>query len=84
MRGSARVCPEYLLPVSLGLLVQAHTAQLQLGGVWLHAQPAAYRQQVFWADTRSDVHDALTARDYLRQVQRRYPAFDEARLNRAI
>jgi ABC-type multidrug transport system ATPase subunit len=62
----------------------ADAGQLQLGGVWLHEQPAAYRQQVFWADTRSDVHDALTARDYLRQVQRRYPAFDEARLNRAI
>jgi ABC-type multidrug transport system ATPase subunit len=62
----------------------ADAGQLQLGGVWLHEQPAAYRQQLFWADTRSDVHDALTARDYLHQVQRRYPTFDEARLNRAI
>ena len=62
----------------------ADAGQLQLAGVWLHEQPAAYRQQVFWADPGTAAHDALTARDYLRQVQRQYPAFDEARLNRAI
>ena len=57
---------------------------LQLGGVWLHEQPKAYRQQLFWADTRSAAHDALTCCNYLSQVQRHYPAFDEARLHRAI
>ena len=62
----------------------ADAGQLQLGGVWLHEQPAAYRQQVFWADPGTAAYDALTASDYLRQVQRHYPAFDEARLNRAI
>lgn len=62
----------------------ADAGQLQLCGVCLHEQPEAYRQQVFWADTRSAAHDALTCRDYLATVQRRYPAFDEARLNRAI
>ncbi len=56
---------------------------LQLGGVWLHEQPSAYRQQVFWADPRSSAQDALTCRDYLATVQRRYTAFDEAQLNRA-
>lgn len=58
--------------------------QLQLGGVWLHEQPAAYRQQVFWADPRFAAHDAMTCRDYLATVQRQYPAFDKAQLNRAI
>ena len=62
----------------------ADAGQLQLGGVWLHEQPEAYRQQVFWADTRSAAHDALTCGDYLATVQRHYPAFDEAQLNRAI
>ena len=62
----------------------ADAGQLQLGGVWLHEQPEAYRQQLFWADTRSAAHDALTCRDYLARVQRSYPAFDEAQLNRAI
>ena len=62
----------------------ADAGQLQLGGVWLHEQPEAYRQQVFWADPGTAAHDALTCRDYLAAVQRRYPAFDEARLNRAI
>ena len=57
---------------------------LQLGGVWLHEQPEAYRQQVFWADARSAAHDALTCRDYLAMVQRLYPTFDESKLNRAI
>jgi ABC-type multidrug transport system ATPase subunit len=58
--------------------------QLQLGDAWLHEQPAAYRQQVFWADPGTAAHDALTCRDYLATVQRRYTAFDEARMNRAI
>ena len=62
----------------------ADAGQLQLGGVWLHEQPAAYRQQVFWADPGTAVHDPLTCRDYLATVQRQYPAFDEARLSRAI
>jgi ABC-type multidrug transport system ATPase subunit len=62
----------------------ADAGHLQVGGVWLHEQPEAYRQQVFWADTRSAAHDALTCRDYLAKVQRHYPAFDEARLHRAI
>ena len=58
--------------------------QLQLGDVWLHEQPEAYRQQVFWADPRTAAHDALTCRDYLATVQRQYPAFDKAQLNRAV
>jgi ABC-type multidrug transport system ATPase subunit len=62
----------------------ADAGQLQLGGVWLHEQPAAYRQQVFWADPGTAAHDALTAKEYLRQVQHHYPTFDEARLNWAI
>jgi ABC-type multidrug transport system ATPase subunit len=62
----------------------ADAGHLQLGGVWLHEQPEAYRQQLFWADTRSAAHDALTCRNYLSQVQRHYPAFDESKLNRAI
>ena len=62
----------------------ADAGQLQLGGVWLHEQPEDYRQQVFWADTRSAAHDALTCGDDLAKVQRHYPAFDEAQLNRAI
>ena len=62
----------------------ADAGQLQLGGVWLHEQPEDYRQQVFWADTRSAAHDALTCGDYLAKVQHHYPAFDEARLHRAI
>ena len=62
----------------------ANAGHLQLGGVWLHEQPEAYRQQLFWADTRSDVYDALTCRDYLATVQRRYPAFDDAQLRRVI
>jgi ABC-type multidrug transport system ATPase subunit len=62
----------------------ADAGQLQLGSVWLHEKPAAYRQQVFWADPGTAAHDALTAKEYLRQVQHHYPTFAEARLNWAI
>jgi ABC-type multidrug transport system ATPase subunit len=56
------------------------TGRLQLGGVFLHEQAEAYRQQVFWKDPRSTAHDALTATEYLQTVQRAYPAFDAALL----
>ncbi|MFB0900039.1 MAG: ATP-binding cassette domain-containing protein [Polaromonas sp.] len=54
--------------------------RLQLGGVFLHEQAEAYRQQMFWMDPRSTAHDALTATEYLQTVQRAYPAFDAALL----
>jgi ABC-type multidrug transport system ATPase subunit len=62
----------------------ADAGQLQLGSVWLHEKPSAYRQEVFWADPGTAAHDALTCRDYLATVQLQYPAFDKAQLNRAI
>jgi len=60
------------------------TGRLQLGGVFLHEQPEAYRQQVFWIDPRSTAHDALTVTEYLKSVQRAYPGFDEAVLAEVI
>ncbi len=58
--------------------------RLQLGDVFLDEQPEAYRQQVFWKDPRSTAHDELTAVDYLQNVQRAYPDFDEAVLAKVI
>ena len=58
--------------------------RLQLAGIFLDEQPAAYRQQLFWTDPQSAAHDALTGRDYLQSVQQAYPGFDDALLARAI
>jgi len=58
--------------------------RLQLGDVFLDEQPEAYRQQVFWKDSRSTAHDAVTVTDYLQSVQRAYPGFDEALLTEMI
>ena len=53
----------------------AHTGQLRLHGVSLQESPQAYRQQVFWADMRTQEHDQLTALDYFAQCRLRYPGF---------
>jgi len=60
--------------------LQPDTGRLQLGGVFSDEQPEAYRQQVFWQDPLSTVHDALTVADYLQSIQRAHPGFDETLL----
>lgn len=62
----------------------ADAGQLQLGELRLDQQPDAYRQQVFWADPRSDAFDQMTALDYFKSVQLLHPGFDEPLLAELI
>ncbi len=57
--------------------LQADSGRLELDGISPQDQPALYQQQVFWQDPRSDVHDALVARDYLNQIKAQCANFDE-------
>jgi ABC-type multidrug transport system ATPase subunit len=59
---------------------QADAGQFQLNDVRLDAQPAAYRQQVYWVDPRTDAFEQMTAADYLKSLPRLYPQFDEQAL----
>ena len=71
----------------LRLLAGALSAQkgtLQIKGVSLHDQPLAYRQQVFWTESRSDAFDALTALAYFESVRRRYEGFNDNLLSELI
>jgi ABC-type multidrug transport system ATPase subunit len=52
--------------------------QLQINGVSLADQPVAYRQQVFWADPKSEAFEQVTPHDYLASLRGRYPRFDDA------
>ena len=54
----------------------AQAGQLQVNGIPFATQPAAYRQQVFWTDPRSEAFDQTTALDTLASFGIRYPAFD--------
>ncbi len=54
----------------------AHAGQLQVNDVRLRDQPAAYRQQVFWTDPRSQAFDQITPADYFKSLHRGYPGFD--------
>jgi len=53
----------------------AHTGQLRLHGASLQESPQVYRQQVFWADMRTQEHDQLSALDYFAQCRQHYPNF---------
>ncbi len=54
----------------------ADAGQLQIRGISLADQPLAYRQQVFWADPRSQAFDQLTALEYFKSLPELYPRFD--------
>jgi ABC-type multidrug transport system ATPase subunit len=54
----------------------ASGGRLQLNGIDLARQGAAYRQQVFWVDPRSDACDQMTVRDYFASIPGRHPGFD--------
>jgi ABC-type multidrug transport system ATPase subunit len=63
------------------------TGQLHLNGHCAATQPQAYRQQVYWIDPRSEVHDQITPLQYFAQLRQRYPGFpstDGARLDELL
>lgn len=68
-----------LLRLLAGDLI-APGSSLQLGGVLLHAQPAAYRQQVVWMDPRTTAFDQVSAMQFFQTTAARYPAWDAALL----
>ena len=53
----------------------AQAGMLQIKGVALSDQPAAYRDQVFWLDPRTVAHDQITALQYFALQRLRYPRF---------
>ena len=62
----------------------AQAGALQLKGVSLKEQPQAYRQQVFWADPRSESFDQMTPRGYFQSLPHQYPRFDTLLLDDLI
>ncbi len=75
VRGGDGVGKTTLLRLLAGVL-PADAGQLQVNGIRLAEQPAAYRQQVFWADPRSDALDQVTATDYFKSLPPLYPRFE--------
>ena len=57
---------------------------LQIGDAHLDRQGAAYRQQVFRVDPRSDDFDQITPLDYFKTLHRRYPGFDDQKVGDLI
>lgn len=55
----------------------ADAGQLQVNDVRLADQPVAYRQQVFWAEPRSEAFDQMTPVEYFESQRGRYPGFDD-------
>ena len=64
--------------------LKADAGQLQIRGVSLQDQPAAYRQQLFWIDPRTEAFDQITALEFFASQRARYPAFDEQVLARLL
>jgi ABC-type transport system involved in cytochrome c biogenesis ATPase subunit len=62
----------------------AHAGDLRIRDVNLRDHPSAYRQQVFWADSRSDAFDQITPTAYFSLARKRYPMFDQQVLDELI
>jgi ABC-type multidrug transport system ATPase subunit len=72
-----------LLKVLAGELA-ASAGHLQLNGSDSVREAAAYRQQVFWVDPRTQDFDAVSPANYFVQTQRQYPQWDAQVLQAAI
>lgn len=60
--------------------VPLDAGHLKINGVSLASQPAAYRQQVFWVDPKSNALDQVTPTAYFASLAASYPQFDTALL----
>lgn len=65
-----------LLRLLAGTLA-AQSGHIAIHGVALATQPAAYRQQVFLADARSEAFDQTSAMTYFASLRMRYADFDD-------
>jgi ABC-type multidrug transport system ATPase subunit len=75
LRGGDGCGKSTLLQLLAGTL-PAQAGQLQINAARLADAPQAYRQQVFWADPRSQALDQLTPLAYAQTLPGRYPRFD--------
>jgi ABC-type multidrug transport system ATPase subunit len=57
--------------------LKPEAGQLTLPGCPAWPQPEAYRQQVFWCDPASDVHDLLSGHGYLQLRRRAHARWDD-------
>ena len=79
LRGGESSGKTTLLRILAGVLVPDQ-GLLEVNGIPLLEQPDAYRQQVFWAEVRSDEFDKMVVADYLQLQQQRHTGFDAHRL----
>lgn len=79
VRGGESTGKTTLLRVLAGVLAPDR-GRVGVNGISLYDDPAAYRQQVFWAEVRSDEFDKMIVADYLRLQQRLHSGFDAHQL----
>lgn len=63
-----------LLRLLAGTLPLA-AGQLRINGISLRDEPAAYRQQAFWTEPRTDAFDQITALEYFELQRQTYAGF---------
>lgn len=79
VRGGSGRGKSTLLRLLAGTL-PLNAGQLHINGIRLQDQPAAYRQQVFWTEPRTDAFDQVTALEYFELLRKMHGGFTEGNL----
>lgn len=79
LRGEESTGKTTLLRLLAGEL-QAQSGRLQINQVRCDQQPERYREQAFWIDPRTDVHDADSAAAWFQSLPHSYPNCNTATL----
>ncbi len=60
--------------------MQAQSGSMAVDGIELDQNPDKYRQSVFWIDPQTDIHNAITANDFLNIQRQQFPHLDARRV----
>lgn len=68
-----------LLALLAGAL-SPQSGRIVFDGISQDEQPDEYRTNVFWINPHTDVHNAITANEFLKRQQEQFPRFDAGRI----
>lgn len=64
--------------------IQPQSGRLVIDGIKSDENPDTYRQKAFWIDPQTDIHNAITANEFLKSQSEHFPHFDTRRVAQLV